>query len=102
MVGDEVREALERIRAEALAALEGAASEEALETLRVRFLGKKGELTSILRGMREVAPEDRPAVGELVNAVKADVEGRIETLRARLEAERTAESLAHERIDVTV
>jgi phenylalanyl-tRNA synthetase alpha chain len=97
-----VREALERIRAAALDALESLTGEDELEALRIRFVGKKGELTSILRGMRDVPPEERPAVGELVNAVKLEVEGRIEALRERLLAEKTRRSLAQERVDVTV
>ena len=97
-----MRDALERIRAAALSALEGCVGEDELEALRVRFLGKKGELTSILRGMRDVPPEERPAVGELVNAVKLEVEGRVEALRERLLAEKTRLSLAQDRVDVTV
>ncbi|MGH7806167.1 MAG: phenylalanine--tRNA ligase subunit alpha, partial [Candidatus Binatia bacterium] len=88
-----MREALERIRAAALGALESCAGEDELEALRVRFLGKKGELTSMLRGMRDVPPEDRPAIGELVNAVKVELEGRIEALRERLLAEKTKRSV---------
>jgi phenylalanyl-tRNA synthetase alpha chain len=97
-----VREALERIRSEALRALEGAREDAALEEIRVRVLGKKGELTAILRGMRDVPPEERPAIGEIANTVKRDVEARIDEVRASLESARLARSLAEERIDVTI
>src|SRR5207247_1201385 len=60
------------------------------------------ELTAVLRGMREIPEAERPAMGELVNALKAEVEGRIDAIRRRLEDERLAKSLAEEHLDVTL
>ena len=96
-----MKEALERIRAEALAALRSSDGEEAIEEVRVRFLGRKGELTTLVRHMREVAPEERPAMGALLNTVKDEVEQRIaEALEASRAAIRSLR-VAAERIDVT-
>ena len=97
-----MKSALERIRQTALAELERCSDEAALEDVRVRYLGRKGELTAVLRGMRDVAEAERPAMGALVNAVKAEVEAAIEAIRGRLDAARLARSLAEERIDVTL
>jgi len=97
-----VRADLERIRAAALADLDRAADDAVLEDVRLRYLGKKGELTSVLRGMREVPEAERPAIGELVNTIKAEVEARLREIRERIEAERLAKSLAEDRLDVTL
>ena len=97
-----MRSDLERIRQAALAELERSTDEAAVEELRVRYLGKKGELTAVLRGMRDVPEAERPAMGALVNAVKAEVEAAIDAIRRRLEESRLAKSLAEERIDVTL
>ena len=97
-----MRERLEVIRQEALTALHGCRDEAALEGLRIRFLGKKGELTALLRGMRDVPPEDRRAIGELVNAVRGEVESSVDVVQARLEQARLAASLEGEQIDVTL
>jgi phenylalanyl-tRNA synthetase alpha chain len=93
---------LERIRQAALADLERCQEGAALEEVRVRYLGRKGELTAVLRGMREIPEAERPAMGELVNAIKAEVEDRIDAIRGRLQQERLAKSLAEERFDVTL
>ena len=69
-----MKELLEKIRQDALSALCG---DESSESVRIRFLGKKGELTSVLRGMGAVAPEDRPKMGQLVNEVREKIEAAI-------------------------
>jgi phenylalanyl-tRNA synthetase alpha chain len=97
-----MRAALERIRQAALADLDKCQSPAALEDVRVRVLGRKGELTAVLRGMREIAEAERPAMGELANTIKAEVEERIAAIRAQLEEQTLAKSLAEERIDVTL
>lgn len=97
-----MRSDLERIRRSALAELDRCEDEAALEQARLRYLGKKGELTAVLRGMRDVPAEERPAMGELVNTVKAEVEARLEAIRRRLADARLARSLAEDRLDVTL
>ena len=97
-----MRAKLEEIRSAALAELDQCHDEAALEQVRLRVLGRKGELTAVLRGMREVPEAERPAVGDLANRVKLDIEARIDEVRARLESERLARNLVEERLDVTV
>lgn len=71
-----MKERLENIREEALHAISAADVPEKLNDVRVRFLGKKGELTAVLKGMKDVAPEERPKVGQMVNETRAaDREG---------------------------
>ena len=65
---------LAKIKEDAIALLENVASSEELEALRVKFLGKKGELTAILKQMGSLSPEERPIMGQLVNKAKAEVE----------------------------
>ena len=69
-----MKERLEQIKAEATALIQAADVPEKLNDVRVRFLGKKGELTAVLKGMKDVAPEDRPKVGQLVNDARAAIE----------------------------
>ena len=97
-----MREDLERIQREALKALDRCDREEDLEALRVRYLGRKGELTACLRGMRDIPEAERPAIGDLVNRVKTAVEERIAEIRQRLDSDRLARSLSQDRLDVTL
>ena len=62
-----MKEKLQSIKEEALKAIEQADLPEKLNDVRVKYLGKKGELTAVLKGMKDVAPEDRPKVGQMVN-----------------------------------
>ncbi|MGN1097568.1 MAG: phenylalanine--tRNA ligase subunit alpha [Clostridia bacterium] len=97
-----MKEQLEKIRQAAAEALEAADSGEALEAVRVKFLGKKGELTAVLRGMGGLSPEERPAIGQLANEVRAFVEGEIEKKRAVLSQKAREDKLKSEVIDVTM
>jgi phenylalanyl-tRNA synthetase alpha chain len=93
---------LERIERDALAALQAAQSEAEVEQLRIRFLGRKGELTEAVRGLRDVPPSERPAIGAYLNRIKDEVESRIQQgLTALRQTERTRR-IAAERIDVTL
>jgi len=96
-----MRAQLEKIHGEALAALATAETDEQVENLRVRLLGRKGELTTVVRGLRDVAAEDRPAVGAELNRIKDDVESRIEAKLAGLRLEARTRRIAAEQIDVT-
>jgi len=73
-----MREQLEALRAAAMGELGDGASAEQIEAVRVRVLGRGGELTDVMRRMREVAAEERPAIGLLVNQIKREIESRIE------------------------
>jgi phenylalanyl-tRNA synthetase alpha chain len=97
-----MREQLEALRAAAMAELGDGASAEQIEAVRVRVLGRGGELTDVMRHMREVAAEDRPAIGQLVNQIKREVESRIEALQERQRAAALERSLGEARIDVTL
>ncbi len=79
-----------------------AADERALEDLRVRFLGKKGELSVVLRGMGQLAPEERPRSGEVANRVRDEVEGLLAAARDRLAAARLDAELQGPPVDVTL
>ena len=80
-----MQEKLKNIKEEALKAIEAADMPEKLNDVRVRFLGKKGELTAVLKGMKDVAPEERPKVGQLVNETRAAIESVLEESRRKME-----------------
>ncbi len=97
-----MKEAIEGIRDAALAALAGAESEEAIEGVRVRYLGRKGEITAVVRQMRDVSPADRPTMGAFLNVIKDEIELRIsQALKAARAADRSRRA-ASELIDVTI
>ena len=77
-----MKEQLEQIKLNALASLEAAATPAALEELRVKLLGKKGELTAVLKMMGKLSPEERPIMGQLANAVRAEIEAKLEERKA--------------------
>ena len=79
-----VREQLQKILQEALDAQKELKSTQELESLRVRILGKKGELTGLLRGMGKLSPEERPAMGQLVNSVREKIETALDEQAARI------------------
>jgi phenylalanyl-tRNA synthetase alpha chain len=95
-----MKEKLEQIREEARLQLEAAGAD--LEAIRIRFLGKKGELTSVLRGMGQLSPEERPIIGQLANEVREYIEKTLEVKAAERRREALAEKLKTERLDVTM
>ena len=97
-----IKEKLQAILNHAVADIEASDALDKLNDVRVNVLGKKGELTAVLKGMKDVAPEDRPKVGQLVNDARADIETRLEAAKAKLEAELRERKLAAEVIDVTL
>ena len=105
MIGKEtivMKERLQSIRDEALKAIESADMPEKLNDVRVKFLGKKGELTAVLKGMKDVAAEDRPKVGQMVNETRAAIESLLEESKKKMERAIRAEKLKQEVIDVTL
>lgn len=97
-----MKEKLEQIKKEALAALEKTADKQELEALRVKYLGKKGELTAVLKQMGKLSPEERPVMGQLANDVRASLEKVIEQSAEKLEKAMLAAKLKAETVDVTV
>ena len=97
-----MKEQLAKIRTEALAAFEAAGDSAALDALRVQYLGKKGELTAVLKQMGKLSAEERPAMGQLANEVRAVLEQAIETAAQKLEAAALEAKLVNETLDVTI
>ena len=97
-----MKEQLEQIKLQAIAALEEAATPAALEELRVRILGKKGELTAVLKQMGKLSAEERPIMGQLANSVRSLIEEKLEQRRAVIESAVLEAKLANEAIDVTI
>ena len=97
-----MKQQLELIKQEAMAALEAAASPAALEELRVKYLGKKGELTAVLKMMGKLTAEERPVMGALANAVRAEIEAKLEERKTAANAAALEAKLASEAIDVTI
>lgn len=93
---------LESIRQAAKAALEHVSLIQDLEQLRIQYLGKKGELTAILKQMGKLSPEERPLVGQMANETRAYIEGAIESKKAQLAQKKQQEQLKAEKIDVTL
>jgi phenylalanyl-tRNA synthetase alpha chain len=91
---------LSRLRAAATREIDAAGTEEALEGIRVRYLGRKGELSGVLRGLGGLAAADRPAVGALANTVKDEITAAL-AARGELLAAAALLRAADERIDVT-
>ena len=97
-----MKEQLAKIRSEALAAFEAAQDSAQLDALRVQYLGKKGELTGVLKMMGKLSAEERPAMGQLANEVRAALEAAIDEARERLAAAKLEQQLIDEAIDVTI
>ena len=97
-----MKEQLANIRSQALSAFEGAQSAAELDALRVQYLGKKGELTAVLKMMGKLSAEERPAMGQLANEVRAALEQALETKGKELEAKAMEDRLKAEALDVTV
>lgn len=93
---------LNEIREKAIAEIESSASLDALNEVRNTILGKKGELTAVLRGMKDVAAEDRPKVGQWVNEARDAIEARLEAQLKKLESEALKLRYESEKIDVTM
>ena len=97
-----MKQELEAIRAKALAAIGGAEKAEDLEALRVQYLGKRGELTAVLKQMGKLSAEERPVIGQLANEVRAKLEESVETRAKELAAKALEMKLKAEAVDVTI
>jgi phenylalanyl-tRNA synthetase alpha chain len=95
-------ESLEALKTAAIEAVQAAGSPAELEQLRVDYLGKKGQLTSLLKNLGTLSPEDRPKAGALINEVKQELAGVLNARKDDLEQQALAEKLAAERVDVTL
>ncbi|MDF2924225.1 MAG: phenylalanine--tRNA ligase subunit alpha [Paenibacillaceae bacterium] len=97
-----MRERLEALRRAALEELEGVAGLQVLNELRIKYLGKKGPLTEVLRGMGSLSAEERPLIGQVANDVRAAIEAVIERKTAAMQQADTEKRLRQETIDVTL
>lgn len=98
----EMKEKLEQIKAQAKAQIEASDALDKLNDVRVNMLGKKGELTAVLKSLKEVAPEERPKVGQLVNETRAEIENLLEEAKKKLERLAREAKMKAEVIDVTL
>jgi phenylalanyl-tRNA synthetase alpha chain len=97
-----MKEQLEAILQQALADIADVHSEEELQDLRVKYLGKKGALTAVMKGIGSLSPEERPAIGQVVNDVRTRLEEKIGAALGSIRSTRKAHILAKERIDVSL
>ncbi len=97
-----MKEQLSRIKAEAESALQSAETLDALEELRVKYLGKKGELTSVMKGMGALSAEERPVIGQLANEVRDFIGGALDNKRSALLSAEAEKKILAETIDVTI
>lgn len=97
-----MKEQLETVQQEALAKIENAEGITSLQDIRVAYLGKKGSITKVLKGMGQLSPEERPVIGEMANKVRNSITEAIDEKAAKLEEAALNEQLEKETIDVTL
>ena len=98
----DMKERLQELAEAARKRIEESDRPERLNEVKVAYLGKKGELTAILKSMKDVAPEDRPKVGQMVNETRVKIEEHLEATRKKLEEALREEKMKAEVIDVTL
>ena len=97
-----MRELMQGLRDASIKAIRECDNVELLEALRVKYLGKKGELTAILRQMGKLSAEERPAMGQLANQLRADIEQALDERRSALNEKLMELKLESEAVDVTL
>lgn len=97
-----MKDRLKKLEREALAAIVATESTAALQDVRVTFLGKKGAVTDLMKGMRDLAPEERPTIGALVNSLKETLDDAFSKRDLLLQQAAVAERISSEKIDVTL
>ncbi len=97
-----MKEKLAKIREEALRQIESSDALDKLGEVKVNFLGKKGELTTVLKSMKDIVPEERPKVGAMVNEVREELERALNEAKAKMEAKAREAAMKREVIDVTL
>ena len=98
----ELKEKLQTLRIDALQQVESAEDLQALNQVRISYLGKKGPITEALRGMKDLSPEERPVIGTLANELRDDIEAAIQAKKDALEIKKMEAEIAAETIDVTL
>lgn len=97
-----MKEKLEQIKADVEGILKNAADLDTLENIRIKYLGKKGELTSVLKGMGKLSKEERPKIGALANEIRSKLEAELEEKKSAISAKLEEAKLKAEVIDVTM
>ncbi len=97
-----MKEQIEQIKVNALKEIEQAKDLKELNEVNVKYLGKKGELTAVLRGMGALSAEERPVIGSLVNVVRDEIQSELNNKEEKFKAEEMEEKLAKEKIDITL
>lgn len=97
-----MKDKLQKIREEAIKQIQESNALERLNDIRIAYLGKKGELTSVLKGMKDVSPEERPKVGQWVNETREAIESLLEETKRKLAVAAREEQMKREVIDVTL
>ena len=97
-----MKETLQAIEAKALEQIKQGDTLDKLNEVKVAYLGKKGELTAVLKGMKDVSPEDRPKVGQMVNETRQAIEEKLEAKTKAINSAIRAEKMKRETIDVTM
>ena len=97
-----LKESIEKIKEKSIKDIKELEDSKALEELRIKYLGKKGELTAVLRGMKDLAPEERPIIGNLVNEVRDNLEELISKRQEEFKKEELNKRLENEKIDITL
>ena len=93
---------LQRIKEVALTAIKAATNQQALQDVRVKYLGKKGEVTALLKGLGKLSPEERPKMGALMNAVREALEAELDKIKSSMETAAMNARLEEEKIDITL
>ena len=97
-----MKEQIEQIKVNALKEIEQAKDLKELNEVNVKYLGKKGELTAVLRGMGALSAEERPVIGSLVNVVRDEIQSELDNKEEKFKAEEMQAKLAKEKIDITM
>ena len=97
-----LKDQLTELRAQALEAIQNSTDDQAINEARVKFLGKKGPITAVLRGMKDLSKEERPKVGQFANEIRDQIQVALDEKRSAIEAARLNQQLASETLDVTL
>ncbi|OZM57929.1 phenylalanine--tRNA ligase subunit alpha [Lottiidibacillus patelloidae] len=97
-----MKERLEQLKLEAIEKVEAAANLKELQDIKVAYLGKKGPITEVMRGMGKLSAEERPVVGQIVNVVRAEITAKLDEMVAKFEQAEVEAKLREETIDVTL
>ncbi|MBO7208858.1 MAG: phenylalanine--tRNA ligase subunit alpha, partial [Clostridia bacterium] len=97
-----MKEQLQNIKASAQAEINEILSAEQLEAFRVKYLGKKGVLTDVLKGMGKLSAEERPVIGQLANEIRNFLEDIVSKMQTEIKAKELEEKIKSEKIDITM